>query len=72
MAVPVSALRTFPIVALCQQKGQGEGSGDSSTHSNKPPCREAVCVGTVSPLQQSHHHFLPPGFPTGKEDASPR
>lgn len=57
-------------MALSQQKGQGAGSGDSPTHSNKPPFREQ-CVGTASALQQSHHHFLPPGFKIGKEDASP-
>lgn len=30
-------------MALSQQKGQGAGSGDSPTHSNKPPFREQ-CV----------------------------
>lgn len=63
---PVSAFRVFPIMGLSQQRRQGAGDGDSSTHSGKIPVQGGSVCGHSLPPQQSHHRFLRPGFKVGE------
>lgn len=71
MVIPLSVLSGHSPHGTVPAEGTRSRQWGQSNPQQQTPVQGAVCVGTASALQQSHHHFLPPGFKIRKEDASP-